>query len=167
MLVNVNCRKFWCPIISLIKLIWSESYDMTHIQCTIYRRVLEMATSMLVTDVGDEMCWWQFEDVGYGFGHFDNQHPQSLNISVGHRHPKDVTNCKSMSPNILKLSPTVSQCHQHDCSPMRWPKKSSSVPKKSSVFLFHQFGIRDALLLVTHIKKFRKFEFFDRGFRRL
>ena len=31
---------------------------------------------MLVMDVGDEMCWWQLEDVGDGFLHFD--HPLSF-----------------------------------------------------------------------------------------
>ena len=32
-------------------------------------------TSMLVMDVGDEICWWQLKDVGDGFGHFDHQNP--------------------------------------------------------------------------------------------
>ena len=44
---------------------------------------------MLVTDVGDQMCWGQFKDVGNGFGHRD------INSAA----------------NILKLSPTAS--HQH------------------------------------------------------
>ena len=61
--------------------------------------IINEATSMLVTDVGNEMCWWQFEDVGDGFGHFGHQNPLSLNISLGHQHPKDVT-------KILILSPT-------------------------------------------------------------
>ena len=56
-------------------------------------------TSMLLTDIGDEMCWWQFKDVGDGFGHFGHQHPLSLNINIGHQNPKDVT-------KILILSPT-------------------------------------------------------------
>jgi len=63
-----------------------------------------LATSMLVTGVGDEICWWQFQDVGVGFGHFGHQHPLSLN--VGYQHPKDVT-------KILILSPTFLNCHQH------------------------------------------------------
>ena len=50
-----------------------------------------LATSMLVTDVGDEMWWWQFEDFGDDFGDFGHQHPLFLNISVGHQHRKDVT----------------------------------------------------------------------------
>ena len=25
--------------------------------------IVRMVTSMLVTDVGDKMCWWQVEDV--------------------------------------------------------------------------------------------------------
>ena len=57
------------------------------------------ATSMLVTDVGDEMFWIQFEDVSDGFSFFGHQRPLSLNISVGHQHPKDVT-------KILFLLPT-------------------------------------------------------------
>ena len=39
-----------------------------------------------------------FEDVGDGFGHFDHQLPQSLNNSVGHQHPKDVTKILILSP---------------------------------------------------------------------
>ena len=31
-------------------------------------------TSMLVTDVGDEMCWWKLEYVGDSFCHFWRQH---------------------------------------------------------------------------------------------
>ena len=38
-------------------------------------------------DVGDEIYWWQFWDDSDGIRH---QHPLSLNISVGHQHPKDV-----------------------------------------------------------------------------
>ena len=45
-------------------------------------------------DVGDEICWWQLEDVGYGFGFgcFDDKHPPSAYISVGHQYWKDFTN---------------------------------------------------------------------------
>ena len=56
-------------------------------------------TSMLVTDVGDEICWRQFLDVSDAFGYFGHQHHLSLNIGVGHHLPKDVT-------KILILSPT-------------------------------------------------------------
>ena len=37
------------------------------------KSIVEMqfqVTSMLVTVVGDEMCWRQLEDVGDDFGHF-------------------------------------------------------------------------------------------------
>ena len=44
----------------------------------------KMATSMSVTDVGDEMCWRQLLDVDDCFGRFRHQHPLSFNISVGH-----------------------------------------------------------------------------------
>ena len=45
------------------------------------------ATSMLVTDVGDELCWRQLLDVGEGFGRFCHQHPLSFNTSLVHHHP--------------------------------------------------------------------------------
>ena len=67
--------------------------------------MLTQATSMLMTDVGDEMCWWQLWDVGDGFGHFCHQHPLSFSINVRHQHSKDVTNIK-----ILSLTST--NCHQ-------------------------------------------------------
>ena len=60
---------------------------------------------MLVTDVEDEMIWWQLWDVGDGFDCFCHQHPLSFNISVGHLQPKDVTNIK-----ILSLA--SKNCHQ-------------------------------------------------------
>ena len=49
---------------------------------------------MLVTDVGDEMCWRQLWDVSDGFDRFRHQHPLSFNIIVGHQDSKDVTNIK-------------------------------------------------------------------------
>ena len=45
-----------------------------------------MVTSMLVTDVGDKMCWCQLIVVGDSFGYFGHQHSQSFYISVGHQH---------------------------------------------------------------------------------
>ena len=48
-------------------------------------------TLMFVTDVGDEMCWWQLLDFGDGFGHFGHQYQLSFYISVGHQH-HDVSN---------------------------------------------------------------------------
>ena len=48
------------------------------------------------------MCLWQLWDVGDGFGH---QHPLYFNISVGHQHPKDVT-------DIEILSLTSKNCYQ-------------------------------------------------------
>ena len=47
--------------------------------------VSETATSMLVTDVGDKMCWRQLWGVGDGFGRFCHQHSLSFSISVGHQ----------------------------------------------------------------------------------
>ena len=53
----------------------------------------------------DEICWRQLGDVGDGFGHFRHQDPLSFIISVGHQHPKDVT-------NIEILSLTSKYCNQ-------------------------------------------------------
>ena len=52
---------------------------------------LFLVTLMLVTDVGDEMCWRQLWDVGDGFGRFCHQHPLSFNINVN-CHQDKVTN---------------------------------------------------------------------------
>ena len=53
----------------------------------------ETIISMLVTDVGDEMCWWHFEDFGDSLGYFGQQHPLYVT-------------------NIEILSPTSKNCHQ-------------------------------------------------------
>ena len=66
----------------------------------------EPATSMLVPDVGDEMCRRQLWDVRDRFHRFCHQHPLSFNISVEHQQPKSVT-------NIEVLSLTSKNCH-HD-----------------------------------------------------
>ena len=63
------------------------------------------ATSMLATDVGDEICWRQLWDVGDGFGRFCHQHTLSFSISVRHQHLEDITNIKI-------LLPTSESCHQ-------------------------------------------------------
>ena len=52
-------------------------------------RLYLSATSMLVTDVEEEMCWWQLKDVGDGLGYFGHEHHLYLKISVGCQHPKD------------------------------------------------------------------------------
>ena len=67
---------------------------------------------MLVTDVGDEMCWRQFLDVGDAFGYFGHQHALSLNISVGHQDRNSVANIKI----VINFKSPTSQFHQHDCS---------------------------------------------------
>ena len=54
-------------------------------------------TSMLVTDVGDEMCWWQLVDVDDRFGHFGHRHPLSFHINVRHQHSKHVTRTEILS----------------------------------------------------------------------
>jgi len=55
---------------------------------------------MLVTDVGDEMCWWQLWDVGDGFDRFCHQHTLSF--------------CKASGTNIPKMSPISKFCHFHE-----------------------------------------------------
>ena len=66
-----------------------------------------MATSILMTDVGVLMCWRQFQDVGDSFDRFCHQHFLSFNLSVGHQHPKDVT-------NIEMPSSSPENSHQHN-----------------------------------------------------
>ena len=66
-------------------------------------------TSMLVTNVGDQMCWRQLWDVGDSFDRLCHQHPLSFKTTIGHQHSKDVTNIKIPSP-------TLKNCHQHLCS---------------------------------------------------
>ena len=61
--------------------------------------VEKVATSMLVTDAGDEMCCWQFYDDGDGFGHFGHQH-LSLNFSTRHQLLKDVNKIFILSPTF-------------------------------------------------------------------
>ena len=93
-----------------------------------------LPTSMLVTDVGDEMFWRQFWDVGYDFGGFRHQHPLSLNIDIGYQHAKDVANIEIPSliserchryrnltqQFIINIKSPTSACHQHQCSPRYW-----------------------------------------------
>ena len=65
--------------------------------------------SVLVTDVGDEMCWWQVWDFSDGLGHFDHQHPwSSSNLNsvsnIKKRHFKSPTSLwvKTMVQESLK-----------------------------------------------------------------
>ena len=62
---------------------------------------------MLVTDVGDEMCWRQRLDVGDGFGRLSHQHALSFNISVGKQHSKDVTNMKLSISKFYHQHPLI------------------------------------------------------------
>ena len=59
-----------------------------------------------MTNTVDDMCLQQFQDIGDGFSRFCRQYYLSFNISVGHQHPKDVT-------NILEPSLTPETCHKH------------------------------------------------------
>ena len=64
--------------------------------------------SMLVTDVGDEMCWWQLWGVSDGFGHFGRQH--LLTLAPG-------SNIKKMSLKSVSVTNKQKshQLHQHLC----------------------------------------------------
>ena len=60
---------------------------------------VKRVTSKLMTDVADEMCWWQLLVVGDGLGDgFCHHHPLCFCISVEHQHLKDVTNIDIQSP---------------------------------------------------------------------
>ena len=69
--------------------------------------VSETATSMLVTDVEDKICYRQLWDDGDGFRRFCHQHPLSLSISVGHQPIISDKSPTNLVPNIR---------HQHACS---------------------------------------------------
>ena len=56
-----------------------------------------VVTSMLVLDVGDEMCWVQLKDVGDGFGHVSHQHPLSFHTNLA-----SDTNIEILSPTSKK-----------------------------------------------------------------
>ena len=62
-------------------------------------RLWKGVTGMLVTDVGDEMCWWQLSDEDDGFGHFSHKNHFSLNSSAKNQHSKDVTEILSTAVN--------------------------------------------------------------------
>ena len=49
-------------------------------------KFITRVTSMLITDVGEEMCWLQLQDSGDSFGQFS------------HKHSKDVTKIETPSP---------------------------------------------------------------------
>ena len=77
------------------------------------------ATSMLVTDVGDGMCWRKFWDVGDGFGCFCHQHPLStwdvvnieiLSLTSKYCHQDKVTNIY-VAINIIFILTLVKRKH--------------------------------------------------------
>ena len=47
---------------------------------------IRQVTSMLVTNVVEEMCWRQLEDVGSGSGYFGQQHQLSFCICISLEH---------------------------------------------------------------------------------
>ena len=66
---------------------------------------------MLLTDVGNEMCWWQSRDFGDGFGPFEHWRRTA---QLGYQHLKDVTNTQELSSismwplyKVIYQSPSV------------------------------------------------------------
>ena len=73
----------------------------------------------MVTDVEDEMCWWQLKDDDEGFS-------IGVGVSIIKRFHQD----RNSVCNIQKLSSTAS--HQHHChysspSPKSWPRISNLI----------------------------------------
>ena len=90
---------------------------------------------MLVTDVGDEICWWQLQDDGDGFGLFGHQHPLSLCITSGN--------------NIQKMSPTSNFRHQHPQIVINFKSPTSLSPK----YHVHFFQFWKSVLILIVIPK--------------
>ena len=74
-------------------------------------------TLMLVTDVGDEICWWRLSDSGDIFGHFGDQYRLFFTLALGtniqtmsptskfsHQHPQIVTNFNSSTERCHQIS---------------------------------------------------------------
>ena len=89
-----SCELYWCKIGSDF---WTDR------QTPSGSTTKTMTISMLVTDVGDKMCWRQPWDVCHSFGFFRLQYPLSFNI----------TNVTLASDNIQRMSPISKFCHQH------------------------------------------------------
>ena len=56
-------------------------------------------TLMLLTDIGNKICWRQSWDFGDGFGRFRHQYP--LSLKIGYQHLKDVTSTQELSSTSL------------------------------------------------------------------
>ena len=90
--------------------------DMLHkFYCLNLYTKVKKVTSMLVTDVGNELCWWQLSDIGDGFAHFGSLY---FYISIGHQNVKDVTYIKIHSPTSTNRH---QHCHQHYCRHKKYP----------------------------------------------
>ena len=110
---HISKIKVHCPLKEKSEIIEPDSL----IEKTVRNRpqfdFSQPVTSMLVTDVGDEMWWWKLLDVGDGFVHFGCQ-DTLFYISVGYQHSKDFTNIHktslTLSRNItmspISLSPS-------------------------------------------------------------
>ena len=96
---------------------------------------------MLVTDVGDEMCSRQLWDVGDRFRRFRHQHRLSLNNSVGHQHPKDVT-------NIEILSPTTKNRHQYKITNIHL--SPTSMLSWQTVLFLSEIVILASIVIIDH-----------------
>ena len=56
---------------------------------------------MLVTDVGDEMCWRELWDDDEGFGRFCHQYPLPFKIS-------DIKKCHQYQNSVTNIQSTTS-----------------------------------------------------------
>ena len=79
-------------------MVWKANDYLEHTQKVRSNKYETWATSMLVTDIGGEMCCRQLWDDGYGFGRFCHH------ISFGrvkHQYPKDVNEIEIPSPTHI------------------------------------------------------------------
>ena len=87
-----------------------------------------LVASMLVTDVGDQMCWWQVWDVGDQSRH---QH-QEFGINVKNQSPTSYSGILwcwwriGMSPTRRKMLPTSKNGHHHKVTSIKMSPTSVS-----------------------------------------
>ena len=71
-------------------------------------------TSMLVTDIGDEVCWWQLWDVDDRFGHFRHRYLLFGDIILIFWH-KDWAPRFKRCHQYRNSDTNIKKCHQHHC----------------------------------------------------
>ena len=99
---GINCELLHGSIPMTCEANWSYRLNRVISVCGGSLAAETMVTSMLVTDVGDQMCWWQVWDVGDGFRmlvteliHWENhQHNEK-----SRQHNDSATNIWNQSPS--------------------------------------------------------------------